>query len=493
MADEQHIQWLLEGVEFWNAQRLKGNFNPDLAGMQLLPVFRDAGKANPLGRPRVSLGGINLGSNLDEDVLVEITRPGYSNNPHFDSLATNLAGTDFRGADLANAKFDLADLRGAALAGCNLTGADFTKADLSGADLRGTDLIGANLAFANLNGTHVFGTDLTDAIVWSTNLASTNLAMAEPWKAVLYPPMDISPKQHPDGEEPVKTITDLLSNIRSVKGYHAESLLYFRGESGCGWELRPSVMRNGLISHESAMLIDLVSRRPGEFSGTTSALAQWVLAQHHGLKTRFLDVTKNPLVAMFHACHEGSQDGRIHVLAVPKELVKPFTSDTISVIANFARMSRHDQDAFLGKRQCSICKKINLPDDYQEAKRGLYQLVRAEKPYFDERINIGDLYKAFIVEPQQSSERIRAQASAFLASAFHERFERNEILQWNAGIPIYAQYNLTVSGKYKLKIMEDLRLLNITHETLLPGLEVSAEAVTNSYRPLQSGDGSSCG
>ena len=493
MADEQHIQWLLEGVEFWNAQRLKENFNPDLAGMQLLPVFLDAGKANPPGQPRVPLRGINLGSNLDEDVLVEITRTSYSNNPHFENLATNLARTNFQGADLANAKFDLADLRGAALSGCNLTGADFTKADLSGADLRGTDLIGANLAYANLNGTHVFGTDLTDAIVWSTDLAGTNLAMAEPWKAVLYPPVEISLEQHPDGEELVKAITDLLSNIRRVKGHHAESVLYFRGESGCGWELRPSVMRDGLMEYESAMLIDLVSRRPEEFSGTTSALAQWVLAQHHGLKTRFLDVTKNPLVALFHACHEGEQDGRIHVLAVPKELVKPFTSDTISVIANFARMPRHDQDAFLGKRQCSLCERTNHPDDYQEAKRRLYQLVRAEKPYFDERINIGDLYKAFIVEPQQSSERIRAQSSAFLASAFHERFERNEILRWNDGIPIYAHYNLTISGEYKPEIMKDLRLLNITHETLFPGLEVSAEAVTNSYRPLQSGDGSSCG
>ena len=492
MADEQHIQWLLEGVEFWNAQRLKEKFNPDLSGMRISRVFRDTGKANPPGQSRVSLCGINLGSNLEEDALVEISGSSYSDNPFLETLATNLVGTSFQGADLANAKFDFADLRGASFSGCNLTGADFTKADLSGADLRGTDLIGANLAYANLNGTHVFGADLTNAKVWNTNLAGTSLAMAEPWIALLYPPMDTSPEHHTDGDEPVRSIPDFMSYIRTVKGNHSESVLYFRGESRCGWELRPSVMRDGLMASENAMLIDLISRRPEEFSGTTSALAQWVLAQHHGLKTRFLDVTKNPLVALFHACREGGQDGRIHVLAAPKELVKPFTSDTISVIANFARMARHDQDAFLGKRQCSLCEKINRPDDYQEAKRRLYQLVRAEKPYFDERINVGDLYKAFIVEPQQSSERIRAQSSAFLASAFHEQFERREILAWNYGIPIYAHYNLTISGKYKAQIVEDLRLLNITHETLFPGLEVSAEAVTNFYRQQLSGDGIKC-
>ena len=36
------------------------------------------------------------------------------------------------------------------------------------------------------------------------------------------------------------------------------------------------------------ILTDLVSQRPEEFNEMTSALAQWVLAQHHGLKTRFL-------------------------------------------------------------------------------------------------------------------------------------------------------------------------------------------------------------
>ena len=63
--------------------------------------------------------------------------------------------------------------------------------------------------------------------------------------------------------------------------------------------------------------------------------------------------------------------------------------------------------------------------------RLLYQLIRQEKPYFEERIDPRDLYQVFVVEPQQSSERLRAQAGAFLVSAFHERFERDEILKWN--------------------------------------------------------------
>ena len=94
------------------------------------------------------------------------------------------------------------------------------------------------------------------------------------------------------------------------------------------------------------------------------------------------------------------------------------------------------------------------------------------------------LYKVFVVEPQLSSERVRAQSGAFLVSAFHERFERDEILKWNKGIPVYAHYKLTISGDCKDSIMKELQLLNVTRETLFPGLDSSARSVTNSYRTL---------
>ena len=74
---------------------------------------------------------------------------------------------------------------------------------------------------------------------------------------------------------------------------------YFRGESNSDWDLAPGVMRPlkdspaSLRSVEGEMLVDLRSRRAEDFVEGSSALDQMVMAQHHGLPTRLLDVTLN--------------------------------------------------------------------------------------------------------------------------------------------------------------------------------------------------------
>ena len=119
--------------------------------------------------------------------------------------------------------------------------------------------------------------------------------------------------------------------------------------------------------------------------------------------------------------------------------------------------------------------------EHDEAWDRLYHFIRQEKPYFLENINFRDLLRVFVVEPQQSFERIRMQSGAFLISVFHERFERDEILSRNADIPVYNYYTLKVPYTSKRDIREELRVLNITRESLFPGLDEAAKAVRQRY------------
>ena len=284
----------------------------------------------------------------------------------------------------------------------------------------------------------------------------------------------------------IESVGDLIAFCLALQRAAPSYSLYFRGERDFTWELRPSVMRSSLRSSEGQMLLDLMTRRPEDFRGMTSALEQLSLARHHGLRTRLLDITRNPCVALFSACQrlsatgnsqEEDKDGRLHIFAVPSGLVKPFNSDTVSVIANFAKLDVGYQNEILGK-------DYEAPDDtyeYSEAMRLLYELIRQEKPHFEERIDPEDLFKVFVVEPQQSFERIRAQAGAFLISAFHERFERSEILRQNPNMPIYHYGTRIVPSEKKEDLIEELRLLNFTRETLFPSLDEAASAVIERY------------
>ena len=488
MANKQHIEWLLEGVKAWNArresedQRLRG-FRADFRGARLQRIFREHGR---LVDERIPLAGAHL--------------------THADFSASDLSQSDLRDADLRGANLrasDLteADLTRAILASANLGEATLTNANLSEADLRGVDLSGAKFWDANLS-----ETKLPDA-----NVLTADLSGAEPWRAALFAEHRSSVQQCDVRSPSITTVNGLMDEYKRLRQYYDGNVrrpqieIYLRGEPQCDWPLRPAAMRNdGLRHDEGAMLNELIARRPEEFNGLTSALGRWTLAQHHDLKTRLLDVTKNPLVALFFACEANpkydARDGRLHVFAVPRLLVKPFNSDTVSIVTNFAKLYKREQDLLLGKQVSQAVfheldrifqsadeirfgpnstKKVR---EYPTAMNRLYQFIREEKPYFDDRIDIEDLFQVFVVEPQQTSERVRAQSAAFLVSAFHERFERDEIVKWNSKIPVYAHYTLRIPSVCKEDILSDLELLNINRETLYPGLDESARAITERYR-----------
>ena len=86
---------------------------------------------------------------------------------------------------------------------------------------------------------------------------------------------------------------------------------YYRGQSNAAWKLTPRMFRekkdNGTISSfiEEKELLMHVDYFAWEYlRNCGSRLEQLILLQHYGLATRLLDVTRNPLVALFFACHE---------------------------------------------------------------------------------------------------------------------------------------------------------------------------------------------
>ena len=523
MGNPEHIQWLREGVESWNKRLEHEPFKPDFRSENFLSILgvSDPGESDDIV---AQLRNINFSNaDLSDACLKNIDLTGaqftWANLTRADFSGARLTNTQFFNANLTQAYCPGVDLTHASFSGVDLTDAIFLSSDLTRArfvnctftrsllcsaiirntqfalsSLESTDFRRAKLINAWFLECYLGGAHLNDA-----DVIDTDFVLSRPWEAQLYNPTDqLTADAEPLDRERIETIDDLLRACRNFRGVvndlNRDSIvLYFRGESRSSWDLRPSVMReHRLRLVEGEMLNDLMTRQPETFNGLGSTLAHWVLAQHHGLKTRLLDVTRNPLVGLYYACTDeaGKLDeedtGLLHVFGVPKSLIKPFNSDTVSVIANFAKLSRGEQNLLLGK-DGSYEKEDVFPhtgyraEMYDKAKDHLYYIIRQERPNFRERIDARDLFRVFVVEPQQMFERIRAQSGAFLISAFHERFEWNQILQWNKDIPIYLHYQLEIPREQKSGMLDDLRLLNVTRETLLPSIDEAASAITNQH------------
>jgi hypothetical protein len=103
---------------------------------------------------------------------------------------------------------------------------------------------------------------------------------------------------------------------------HQPPIWVFRGQKQ-KWALRPSVGRNkGYNASRELQLFNEFRRLASPFVDSSKLSSDWdwlFAAQHHGLPTRLLDWTSNPLVAAYWACQpspHGKRDGEIIAVRV---------------------------------------------------------------------------------------------------------------------------------------------------------------------------------
>ncbi|MCC7394207.1 MAG: FRG domain-containing protein [Sphingomonadaceae bacterium] len=300
-------------------------------------------------------------------------------------------------------------------------------------------------------------------------------------------------------------ITDPVTSLSGFIGWleknpvPAGKIAVYRGLADKAFDLRPSVFRKNAggddvrARREHLLLRELIAAHPAEFTGDETALETLARMQHYSLPTRLLDVTWNPLAALWFATEthrkvvetgkttkSGKQEtrtvqtvGQVVRLLLDDHHVRFFDSDRISLIANLARCTyeqKEDLKALVAANPTTDAelKAFNL----HKTVRRLLHFVRSEKPAFEAEIEPEHLNDIYLVKPKLSIRRILAQEGAFLAFGLTSMVPKT-------GSPIFEVATLAVNAASKVDIRRQLDGVSINERTLFPDIERAARYLTD--------------
>lgn len=281
--------------------------------------------------------------------------------------------------------------------------------------------------------------------------------------------------------ESVESVEKYARDIFILKKEYADNVLFYRGHSRVNYFLRPGIKRvSRWVENENIMYQEILVRCAQNFTHCQTHLDYLVEMQHYGLPTRLLDITENPLVALyFTCCSNRDKTGEVIVLQTNHENMKYAKSDTVALLSALPTLSCMEQEALLEMCNNGIAEEADA--SYKILSGKLAAEVKSRNPAFEPKIKKEDLKKNVFVTPIRNNRRIIKQDGAFILCGLGDGYGEDGSLDGmrcrdNAG------KRLVLTVKNKDKILKELDVLSVNKAALFPEIDDVAEYIRDKYQ-----------
>lgn len=277
----------------------------------------------------------------------------------------------------------------------------------------------------------------------------------------------------------ITSVSEFINKVSEIRKERNKKLteqqentvLYFRGQSNIDWEIKPYIVRENLLSKESYLLRVTLSRCSSYFQNLTNDFDLLTKLQHYGLPTRLLDVTTNPLVALYFACNSSKNTEKADGVVYFGENICNYATDIevqiLSYLAFYLEKNKsvNDCNQLLQNKFFYLSEVLNNDENYEI----LFELFN----------------KILLVQPNYNNERINRQSGMFLLPPLFEikkdekDISSSKIVRNSKLLSNYFNNKIIIDKNKKKEILEELDLYNIHEASLFPELEHQVNYLKN--------------